>query len=163
MKTKRCSLNLIHENDFHEVKQLYLNDRVRYYLGGIINDEKSLRNRFSTMLDDSKNNDSKYWIVRLLEKNEFIGLISFDKHHDGINIEISYQFLPKFWGKGLAEETLRTMIEYAFGELGIKKLVAETQTANFKSCKLLEKLGMTIEERLIRFDAEQFIYSIQKH
>jgi [ribosomal protein S5]-alanine N-acetyltransferase len=54
------------------------------------------------------------------------------------------------------------LIEYAFNELGIQKLVAETQTANIRSCKLLEKVGMIMEQRIIRFGAEQAVYSIQK-
>jgi [ribosomal protein S5]-alanine N-acetyltransferase len=54
------------------------------------------------------------------------------------------------------------LIEYAFNELGIQKLVAETQTANIRSCKLLEKVGMIMEQRIIRFGAEQAVYSIQR-
>lgn len=41
-----------------------------------------------------------------------------------------------------------------------KKLVDETQTANKRSYRLLEKLGMQLERKVIRFGAEQAMYSI---
>jgi len=40
--------------------------------------------------------------------------------------------------------------------------VAETQSANKASCKLLEKLGMNLKQIVQRFGAEQSIYCIEK-
>ncbi|MNN68748.1 hypothetical protein D3C81_1844810 [compost metagenome] len=53
-------------------------------------------------------------------------------------------------------------MDYAFKELKLSKLVAETQKANKASCRLLTKLGMSIEESIYRFGAEQYIFSISR-
>ena len=41
-----------------------------------------------------------------------------------------------------------------------KKIYAETQTANIRSRKLLEKLGYIAESELIRYGAKQTVYYI---
>ncbi|MBT2760103.1 GNAT family N-acetyltransferase [Paenibacillus sp. ISL-20] len=162
LTTKRCLLSIIQESDYENVKRLYINEHVRSYLGGTTDDEQSLRIKYFEIINKSNEDSSSYWIVKMSESKEFIGLISLDEYYDGGNIEVSYQFLPEYWGVGLATEVISRLIEYAFNELGIQKLVAETQTANIRSCKLLEKVGMIMEKRIIRFGAEQAVYSIQR-
>ena len=39
-------------------------------------------------------------------------------------------------------------------------MIAETQTANILSCKLLERVGMKLEQKIQRFGTEQTIYAI---
>lgn len=67
-----------------------------------------------------------------------------------------------WWGQGYAEEVIRKVIDYVFDELKLKKLVAETQSANKNSCKLLKNVGMTLEGIVTRFGAEQSIFSISR-
>lgn len=157
-ETKRCYINTFLRSDLTDVKKLYLNERVRRYLGGV-REGNSITTVLDEMLKPSK--DSWYWVAREKNTNEFIGLISLDPHHEGDDIEISYQFLPKWWGGGFATEVVRVIINFALTGLNLSKLVAETQTANTSSCKLLEKLGMHLEKTTTRFGAEQAIYSIQ--
>lgn len=104
-----------------------------------------------------------YWVIREKQTDHFIGMVSLDPHHDGSYLEVSYQLLPNWWGKGYASEAVQRMIRFAFNELKQKKLVAETQTANISSCRLLEKLGMNLERKITRFGAEQAIYSLKSY
>lgn len=52
---------------------------------------------------------------------------------------------------------------YAFEGKGAVKLLAETQTDNVSSCKLLERFGMKIERKVQRFGSKQEIFSIEKY
>ncbi|GEL76445.1 GNAT family N-acetyltransferase [Tenuibacillus multivorans] len=156
METVRCQLNRLEEKDLDEVFRLFSNERVRQYLGGTI-DEQAFRGKFQALLTDET---SWYWVVRLKHHNDFIGLVSLDKHHDQVSTEVSYQLLPEAWGQGVATEVIQKMINYAFEELSIARLVAETQSANLASCRLLEKVGMKLEQTVERFGAEQKIYKI---
>ncbi|MFC0273475.1 GNAT family N-acetyltransferase [Metabacillus herbersteinensis] len=157
-ETKRCYVNIFMKSDFADVEKLYLNEKVRRYLGGI-REESSI----VTVLDEMHNSseDSWYWVAREKRTDDFIGLVSLDPHHEGVDIEVSYQFLPNWWGAGYATEIVQVIINYALNELNLSKLVAETQTANMPSCKLLERLGMNLEKTITRFGAEQVIYSIK--
>jgi hypothetical protein len=53
------------------------------------------------------------------------------------------------------------ILNFALNELDLAKVVAETQTANKSSCRLLERVGMEWERTISRFGAEQAIYSVQ--
>ncbi|WP_238327973.1 GNAT family N-acetyltransferase [Paenibacillus gorillae] len=81
---------------------------------------------------------------------------------EGVNIEVSYEFLPDWWGNGYASEVIAMVLDYALNELHISKIIAETQTANIASCRLLEKVGMNLERTVQRYGAEQAIYAIEK-
>lgn len=157
-ETKRCHVTLFKRSDFEEVKEVFLNHEVRKYLGGIV-EEKSIEAALDGM--NNRREEFLYWVVREKAANHFMGLVSLDQHHDGVDTEISYQFLPKWWGAGYAAEVVQVIIHYALTELGLPKVIAETQTANTASCRLLERLGMNLEKTITRFGAEQAIYSIK--
>lgn len=159
IKTNRCKMVKVQERDYEKIKELYTDEKVRKFLGGTVSNE-NFNSSFNDML--TCNNDSFYWVVRLKDNNHIIGLASLDKHHDGLSTEISYQFMPQYWGYGYAEEVVRKIIDYAFYELIIKKIIAETQSANKASCKLLKKVGMNLEQIVSRFGNEQYIFSISK-
>lgn len=89
-------------------------------------------------------------------------MFSIGPHHDHVYSEISYQLLPIWRGDGYATEIVQVIIQFALNDLNLPKVIAETQTANIASCKLLEKLGMKFKGRIDRFGAEQAIYSIKK-
>jgi ribosomal-protein-alanine N-acetyltransferase len=159
IETQRCKILRLTNDDYEDVIKLYINHLVRKYLGGAIHDEVILQRKFEETIGQSK--DYYYWVIRSITDNEFMGLVSLDNYHDGVNTEVSYQFLPHWWGKGIAEEVIRTIINFSFDDLALNKIVAETQTANIKSCRLLERLGMKLERKLHRFNAEQSLYSIE--
>lgn len=156
-ESERCLITIFQKSDNVNVKKLYMNSEVRKYLGGV-REENSIKAGLEEILHPAA--DSYYWVVREKHSNDFIGLVSLDPHHDGECLEVSYQFLPKWWGKGFAKEVVQVIIDYALYELHLPKVVAETQTANTASCRLLEKLGMEMERTVSRFGAEQAIYSI---
>lgn len=158
-ETKRCSIQTFQKSDSADVKKLYLNHEVRKYLGGI-RKEEAVEAALDDMLHSSE--DSYYWVVREKHTANFIGLVSLDPHHDGTYVEISYQFSPDWWGRGYATETVGRVIQFALTELNLSKVLAETQTANASSRKLLERLGMKLERTTTRFGAEQSIYSIER-
>lgn len=157
-ETERCFISTLRKSDYADVKKLYVNQKVRKYLGGIRQDS-SIKVVLDEMLNPSDN--SFYWVIRKKHSNDFIGLISLDPHHDGVYLEVSYQLLPEWWSAGYATEAVQVIINFALYELNLPKVIAETQIANISSCKLLERLGMNLEKTISRFGAEQAIYSIQ--
>lgn len=158
IETKRCQASRIRIADIDEVKQLYLNPEVRRYLGGV-RDEESL----APMIEAVKVAEGQlpYWVVREKMTQEFMGTVSLDVHHEGVHTEVSYQFMPKWWGAGYASEIVRAVITYAFEEMNLPVILAETQTANLASCKMLEKIGMKLERKLVRFGAQQSLYALE--
>ncbi|MGD7044975.1 GNAT family N-acetyltransferase [Jeotgalibacillus proteolyticus] len=157
-ETRRCRLRKIRISDAEEIKAMYSNEEVRKYLGGV-RDANFVQEEINKMV--LLREPIFCWVVREKRTDRFMGTLSLNPHHDGHDFELSYQFLPEWWGKGFAKETVLFAINYAFTELELKKIIAETQTANVSSCKLLEKSGMKREKTISRFEAEQAVYSIE--
>lgn len=81
-------------------------------------------------------------------------------YHDGVHTEIGYQFLPQFWGKGIAKEVISRVLHYGLNTMKLDKVMAETQSQNKASCKLLLSVGMRFEKKIQRFGSEQSVFAI---
>ena len=75
---------------------------------------------------------------------------------DQPEIETGYRLLRDCWGHGYATEAVTAIRDYAFRNLGLKRLVAVIDPQNVRSQRVAEKIGMTFEKmaafhgRLIR-------------
>lgn len=156
LATKNCKLVSLDATHDALIHALYTNDKVRAYLGGTRTKSQIqvIYEEFLTM--------PYYWAVYEKQTNTACGLICLDQHHDGEYYELSYQFLPEWWGKGYAKQCALAVLHYAFEQLKVDKIIAETQCANRASCRLLESIGMTIDKQVERFGAQQYIYSKTK-
>ncbi|WP_230875024.1 GNAT family N-acetyltransferase [Lysinibacillus cavernae] len=155
--TSNCVIERLQPEHFTAIHVLYSNEKVRTYLGGVPQDSY-IEASFKGMLEAPFPNT--YFYISLKTTGEFIGLVSIDEYHDKELYELSYQFLPQYWGKGLAFEVLTQVIEEGLKHLNISSIVAETQTANSASCRLLEKLGMHKVQVIERFGHEQAVYEL---
>lgn len=145
--------------DYTNIKRLYENKRVREYLGGTV-DEVGFEMRFHDMIQSQ--NVALHWTIRLRETEDFIGLVFRDTYHDDHDIEIGYQFLPDYWGNGYATEVITCILKFGVETLGYSTIVAETQSQNKASCRLLQKVGMQFEEELERFGHKQSKFRLIK-
>ena len=155
LTTKRCKLRTLNESDRENYVSLVCNDAVRRYLGGP-SDKEHANEQFNRALNDAI---ETFWVIEKVRNHEFVGTISLDSHHDGKDIEISYQLMPEHWGNGLATEVVSRVLSYAFDDLKHERIVAETQSANVASRRLLEKIGMIEEKVLERFGEQQALYA----
>lgn len=56
-------------------------------------------------------------------------------------IELRYGVAQAYWGKGMAREAAEAVMLWAKCERGIKRFIAETERANKRSARVLEKMG----------------------
>ncbi|CAO2658397.1 Nn.00g061200.m01.CDS01 [Neocucurbitaria sp. VM-36] len=59
-------------------------------------------------------------------------------------IELRYGVAPKFWGRGLAQEAAEAVMDWAVSERGVQRFIAETERANSRSGRVLEKMGFRL-------------------
>ena len=65
------------------------------------------------------------------------------KHLDDLGeVDIGYRLLPAFWGRGLATEACRPILEYGFQRLRLPRIIGLVDPRNTASVRLLEKLGL---------------------
>ena len=73
-----------------------------------------------------------------------IGYICF--HEDNGKYDLGYCFHSDYQGKGYAFESCRAMLDYMANERNIKVFTAGTALNNEPSCKLLKRLGFTLQK-----------------
>jgi RimJ/RimL family protein N-acetyltransferase len=56
--------------------------------------------------------------------------------------ELGYRLFPALWGRGLASEGARALIDSAFERLHLDRIVATTMAGNTDSWRVLEKCGL---------------------
>ncbi len=72
---------------------------------------------------------------------EKLGWCGLRWHEDLEVADLGYRFFRKHWGKGYASEAAGACVRYAFGELGLPRLIAHAMLENAASVRVLEKLG----------------------
>lgn len=63
--------------------------------------------------------------------------------------EVGWRVKRDRWGRGYAPEAARAVIGFAFGELGLDRVVSCIHSENAASVRVAEKLGMTLERETI--------------
>lgn len=58
-------------------------------------------------------------------------------------IEVGWRLARAFWGRGYAAEAARACLEHGFRERGFREILSFTATANERSRRVMERLGMT--------------------
>jgi RimJ/RimL family protein N-acetyltransferase len=101
----------------------------------------------STLVNDD---DSLSFAVVLKSSSEVIGdgslfLLSAE-HRQG---EIGFIFHPDHHGHGYATETARLLLQLAFDEFGLHRVIGRLEPRNTASARLLERLGMRQEAHFI--------------
>ena len=156
IQTERLLLRPVSGRDFWFFCSLVGNRDVRRYLGGPVHWTEWYP-RFRGYLTPSA--DVGAWVVILVERRRAIGLVELGPHKDRQDYEVSYQFHPKAWGHGFAREAVGALIADALRHGRLKRVIAETQSANAASCRLLKGLGMVETQRINRFGAEQILFA----
>lgn len=116
-------------------------------------DEENVRYTFATnkTLEETRNNIALFylanplgrWGIELKETGDFIGTI--DMHKIRLDLKtaaIGYVIHKKYWNKGYTTEATRAVLELAFEEIGMNKLVALHDIDNPASGRVMQKSGM---------------------
>lgn len=68
--------------------------------------------------------------------------------------EIGWTFAQDHWGKGYASEAAAGALGYAFGELALPRMYAQTSTSNAASTRMMQRLGFTRRAELDYVDPD---------
>jgi RimJ/RimL family protein N-acetyltransferase len=87
------------------------------------------------------------WAGELPGIASFIGFAGlsvprFDAHFTPC-VEIGWRLAAEHWGRGYATEGARAALAFGFEQLGLAEIVSFTVSANVRSRRVMEKLGMT--------------------
>jgi len=83
-----------------------------------------------------------FWMITVEKCNVVIGSIGFKSLPDeNGEIEINYGLNPRYWNVGYATEAVSTLSQWALSFDAINRIVAEVESWNIASQKVLNKCG----------------------
>jgi len=83
-------------------------------------------------------------------QGDLVGLCGVVILRGGEEGEIWYLVEPESWGKGIATEAARHLLDLAFGQLGLHRVWATCLPENPASARVLKKVGMRKEGFLVK-------------
>jgi RimJ/RimL family protein N-acetyltransferase len=80
---------------------------------------------------------------------------------DGVDeVELGWHIRRDLWSQGYATEAAIATRDWVFDGLGLERLVSLVRPENMASCRVAEKIGMTIERAIERRGVGHLIYAM---
>ena len=102
------------------------------------------------------------WTASLHENGRIAGFAGLRIEADTGRVELLYAFDPQLWGRGLATEAARAVLDDAFRRLRLPVIYAGTNPQNEPSLRVLERLGMKRVESRQTAVEELLIYALPR-
>jgi RimJ/RimL family protein N-acetyltransferase len=96
-----------------------------------------------------------YWAAVDKASGDFLGWFHFrPSAADPAAIELGYRLKRAAWGRGLATEGARALIDKGFTEYGLARVVATALAAHRASIRVMEKAGLRLVRRFVYRDGQ---------
>lgn len=144
LETDRLLLREFTLDDKEAVYEFGSNEEIHTYtgdamIGSVEEAEDLIKN---VWFEDYKNYGYGRFATIYKPDNRLIGFAGLKYLPEFGETDIGYRFLPKYWGKGLATEASRAIIDYGFEHLKLKRIIGIAMPENIGSWKVLEKVGL---------------------
>ena len=80
--------------------------------------------------------------------DKVVGALSLHIMREESVAELGYWVAVSRWGRGYCTEAAAEMLKFAFGDLGLKRVIARHMTRNGASGRVMQKIGMQLETRI---------------
>jgi ribosomal-protein-alanine N-acetyltransferase len=102
------------------------------------------------------------WVVEWRHEAGFLGWCGLLPLERTGLIEIGYRYVPDVWGRGVASEAARAVLDHGFRTLGFDPIVAVAHPDNLASCRVLEKIGLGYEGLARHYDADLSFFGLTR-
>ena len=152
IKTERVILREILPTDENGLLDLDRNPKVHTYLGNNpVDNIYQIREVIKKIRQQYIDNGIGRWAIINKETNDFIGWTGLkfvtETTNNHINFyDLGYRLIEKYWGKGIATETTKAILNYAFEKLKLTEIYSMCDLGNVGSKNVLEKTGLKFIE-----------------
>jgi len=156
LETKRLIIRDNIEEDLNELHSLMSDSEVNRYDSDFYSDSlDNTRTKLKVSIEKTGKKDRKKFWFAIVEKdsNEYVGQIGItivsDQIENGVG-QMAYFIHKKYWGKGYTTEAAKRVIDFAFEDIGLHKIITGCFTENIASEKIMKKCKMVREAELIK-------------
>lgn len=159
LETERLILRPFAPGDLEDVyREVFSDPEVCHFYCGKTKSREETAEWLAYRITEWKYSPFGRLAVVLKASREFTGFVGLEAyinswlpetppHCNAIEVELSFAFGKRYWGRGYAFEASRAMIRYAFDELKLPRLVGGAARENERSRKLQERLGYRVTAR----------------
>ena len=150
LKSDRITLGKISECNLEDVYEIYNNERVFEFCGIIPKHNKDTVKKMIGHFERDFNKKSrvKWGIFNNVDK-KLMGIIEAQDFNQKVNmVTIGYFLAESFWGRGIATQSVKVLLEFLFEEVNVNRVQAEVMPLNMNSKKVLLKNGFIKEGTL---------------
>ncbi len=150
--------------DLDDLLRIFSDPKVMQSFGGLLFDRARMRQWLLRNLDHQDRYGYGLFSVILKASGELVGDCGLE--HTVVDgspeVEIGYDFLSEYWGRGLATEAASAVRDYAFGSLRLHRVISLIRPDNPASIRVAEKIGMIKEKECVRDDQPYHVYSLSR-
>ncbi len=163
LETERLALREMTMDDVDDLA-LILSDpeTMRYYPQPL--DRRGVEEWIERNLNRYEQYGHGHWAVILKSERKFAGSCGLVVQEvDGIEeLEVGYLFNKNYWGRGLATEAARGCMDYAFNQLGRRRIISMIRPENLPSRRVAERNGLRIEQEVFWKDYQHYVCAIEQ-
>lgn len=160
LETQRFTLRSVTLADTDAIFALMGDPQVNLYLGRApLASHDQAAERVAVYQSTFTEQTGMVWAITPHGSDQLIGtclLWRLRKEH--FRAEIGYALVPAWWGQGVMSEVMRTVLTFAFTQMGLHSLEAVIDPANDASRRVLEKMGF-VQEAYFR---EDFFHPVEQ-
>lgn len=141
LRTRSLLLDPLARDDYPWLCALYADPEVMRFIGtGTRTAEHSCKT-LDAALEQGARLGYGYWVLRDAATSERLGGAMLMIRQEGSPVELGFLLARSAWGRGVASEAARAVVDHALGELNLPGLHAFTDAANAPSMAVLRKAG----------------------
>ena len=173
LETERLLLRDFALTDWEALNAILSDPQVTRFMHFASWDELKRRAWLTWLVQDTSNphRDAYNWAITLRSNGILIGWLGIGgtTHPSESNTrECGYALNRRFWGQGYMPEALRAVVAYELTALGTRRIMAECETPNTASARVMQKSGMHDEGTFYEPDlegnwAKRHRYAINQH
>ena len=166
IETERYLIRPLVTDDAAGIFELDSNPKVHAYLGN--NPIKTLaeaENTIQFIQQQYKDLGIGRWAIIEKSSGNFVGWTGFKYIIEPVNNHVNYhdlgyRLIESYWGKGIATETAKACLKYAFEVLDLEVVYGICDISNIRSKNILQKCGLKITETFDYDDTPHYWFEI---
>jgi len=141
--TQRLVLRQLQDDDVHELFALRTDERVNRFLNRPLPESlNDVREFIAKVNQITHDNEGLYWVITRKNEDKLLGSIGLRNFEpEQYQAEIGYELHTDHQRQGFMHEAITHVLAYAFGGLGLRMIVADTEPGNLRSIQILERHG----------------------
>ena len=143
VETARLRLRMFRPEDLDAMSEITRDPQVMRFIGhGHPLTREETRDNLERIVAGFRRRGFGRWALELKGAGAVVGYCGLTSADEEVGVELAYMLGRQAWGRGLAQEAGRASLRYGFERLGLDSISGLTMHDNWRSRRVLERLGM---------------------